>query len=358
MPCRPRELRESPFNYSRPGPGDLVQCWVLDAGQNQPVSGRVRTSLGAIFCFENRFELCRFEPPPAHLDQRPHDPTDHVPQERICRNLESDEWTILPPARPLDRPNRRSAGRLLRSMPQEASKIVRPEQPWEPFQGVNHISNLARSGVVAMSRLSSTGWIEADPPSRPSLPLARGAHAAAPTLLPASDDCEAKAKRPHIIMLLDESSFDVTAAPGIKVPAGYTDYFKSVDGKQRSFVADWSLDDVSDAFELRAMLEGLAARRAAERMTDAALERIRLANRQIAAAIGKASPDVFGFLEGNREFHAVILEVAASRRLAPPDGGPARYPTRRLQRHSRSASTLVPCGRGAASFASPWFGAA
>jgi DNA-binding GntR family transcriptional regulator len=85
---------------------------------------------------------------------------------------------------------------------------------------------------------------------------------------------------------------------------------------QRSFVADWSLDDVSDAFELRAMLEGLAARRAAERMTDAALERIRLANRQIAAAIGKASPDVFGFLEGNREFHAVILEVAASRRLA------------------------------------------
>lgn len=116
--------------------------------------------------------------------------------------------------------------------------IVRPEQPWEPFQGVNHISNLARSGVVAMSRLSSTGWIEADPPSRPSLPLARGAHAAAPTLLPVSDDCEAKAKRPHIIMLLDESSFDVTAAPGIKVPAGYTDYFKSVDGKQRSFVAE------------------------------------------------------------------------------------------------------------------------
>ena len=31
-------------------------------------------------------------------------------------------------------------------------------------------------------------------------------------------------------MLLDESSFDVTAAPGIKVPAGYADYFKSIDG--------------------------------------------------------------------------------------------------------------------------------
>ena len=39
-------------------------------------------------------------------------------------------------------------------------------------------------------------------------------------------------------MMLDESSFDVTAAPGIKVPAGYADYFKSADGKQRTFVAE------------------------------------------------------------------------------------------------------------------------
>src|SRR5262245_35060533 len=116
--------------------------------------------------------------------------------------------------------------------------IAVPEQPWEPFQGVNHISNLARSGVVAVSRLSSTGWIEADPPSQPPLPLARGAHAAAPTMLPLPGDCDASVKRPHIIMMLDESSFDVTAAPGIKVPAGYTDYFKSADGRQRSFVAE------------------------------------------------------------------------------------------------------------------------
>ena len=85
---------------------------------------------------------------------------------------------------------------------------------------------------------------------------------------------------------------------------------------QRSFVADWSLDDVADAFELRAMLEGRAARRAAERMTDTALDRIRAANRLIAAAVSRATPDVAGFLEGNREFHAIILEVAGSRRLA------------------------------------------
>src|SRR5215470_12599931 len=119
-----------------------------------------------------------------------------------------------------------------------AMAVAVPEQPWEPFQGVNHISSLARSGVVAVSRLSSTGWIEADPPAQPSLPLARGAHAAAPIKLPPPADCDTKVKRPHIIMMLDESSFDVTAAPGIKVPAGYTDYFKSADGRQRSFVAE------------------------------------------------------------------------------------------------------------------------
>ncbi|TKW79054.1 MAG: LTA synthase family protein [Bradyrhizobium icense] len=118
-----------------------------------------------------------------------------------------------------------------------AMAIARPEQPWEPFQGVNHISNLARSGVVSVSRLSSTGWIEADPPAQPPLPLARGAHASTTALSPPVD-CDTSVKRPHIIMMLDESSFDVTAAPGIKVPAGYTDYFKSADGKQRSFVAE------------------------------------------------------------------------------------------------------------------------
>jgi hypothetical protein len=119
-----------------------------------------------------------------------------------------------------------------------AMAVAVPEQPWEPFQGINHISGLARSGVVAVSRLSSTGWIEADPPSRPALPLARGAHAAAPVMLPLPAGCDASIKRPHIIMMLDESSFDVTAAPGIKAPAGYTDYFKSADGKQRTFVAE------------------------------------------------------------------------------------------------------------------------
>jgi phosphoglycerol transferase MdoB-like AlkP superfamily enzyme len=116
--------------------------------------------------------------------------------------------------------------------------VASPEQAWEPFQGVNHISNLARSGIVAVSRLASTGWIEADPPANGPLSLARDARAAALPALPSGEACDATAKRPHIIMLLDESSFDVTSAPDIKVPAGYTDYFKSSDGKQRTMIAE------------------------------------------------------------------------------------------------------------------------
>ncbi len=119
-----------------------------------------------------------------------------------------------------------------------AMSVAWPEQPWEPFQGINHISSLARSGVVAVSRLASTGWIDADPPANAPLRLAPEAHAAGLSALPPDAACDADAKRPHIIMLLDESSFDVTSAPGIKVPAGYADYFKSIDGKQRTMMAE------------------------------------------------------------------------------------------------------------------------
>ncbi len=119
-----------------------------------------------------------------------------------------------------------------------AMSVAAPEQPWEPFQGVNHISSLARSGVVALSRLAATGWIEADPPASGPLRLASGAHAASWPALPPSEQCDTTARRPHIILLLDESSFDITAAPGVKVPPGYSDYFKSSDGTRRTLMVE------------------------------------------------------------------------------------------------------------------------
>lgn len=84
---------------------------------------------------------------------------------------------------------------------------------------------------------------------------------------------------------------------------------------QRSFVADWSLDDIADVFELRAMLEGHAARRAAERMDDDTLKALRSCNAELRKAIMGSPPNVDSFLERNREFHALILEKAGSRKL-------------------------------------------
>ena len=108
-----------------------------------------------------------------------------------------------------------------------ALSVAVPEQPWEPFQGINHISNLARSGVASVSQLTSDGWLEAAAKSPGETPMPM-----------ASASCAASARRPHIIMLLDELSFDIRAVPGIKVPAGYDDLFKSIDGRQRTFVAE------------------------------------------------------------------------------------------------------------------------
>lgn len=101
-----------------------------------------------------------------------------------------------------------------------------PEQPWEPFQGVNHVSNFARSGVLSISELSSKGWLEIDKAI------------ANPTRSVSDQTCKPASRPPHIVMVLDESSFDITMAPGIKVPANYTDHFLSHDGKKRLLLTE------------------------------------------------------------------------------------------------------------------------
>jgi hypothetical protein len=102
-----------------------------------------------------------------------------------------------------------------------------PEEPHEPFQGVNHVSNFARSMVVSLSELSGSGWLELD-------------RAVASRLkpLPSDDECKPEGKRPHIIMVLDESSFDIRSAPDVKVPQGYGRHFASADGASRSLITE------------------------------------------------------------------------------------------------------------------------
>jgi hypothetical protein len=96
-----------------------------------------------------------------------------------------------------------------------------PEEPWEQFQGVNHISTFVRSGVTTGYELATKGWIDIDTATSDQLRAA------------AAEPCRMSGKPPNIIMVLDEASFDVTAIPGIKVPPNYRDHFQSFDGKTR-----------------------------------------------------------------------------------------------------------------------------
>ncbi len=85
---------------------------------------------------------------------------------------------------------------------------------------------------------------------------------------------------------------------------------------QRTFVADWSLADIEEVFTLRGMLEGHAARRAAERADPEAIARLVEINARARDALQYSSTPIEDFLSGNREYHALLIEMAASDRLA------------------------------------------
>jgi hypothetical protein len=88
------------------------------------------------------------------------------------------------------------------------------------------VSKFARSGAVAAIDLMTRGVLEADADSPDRLNLT---HAGA---------CDAREKLPHIVMVFDESSFDITMIPNVKVPPSYHERFRSFDGKRRSFVVE------------------------------------------------------------------------------------------------------------------------
>ena len=103
-----------------------------------------------------------------------------------------------------------------------------PEEPWEQFQGVNHISTFVRSGVTTAYELSTKGWIDFDTTTSDQLRAA------------AHESCHPSVKPPNIVMVLDEASFDASAVPGIKLPSGYGGHFQSWDGKKRSLIVEGS----------------------------------------------------------------------------------------------------------------------
>src|SRR3984885_9168516 len=120
-----------------------------------------------------------------------------------------------------------------------------PMQPFETFYGGNLVSSFARSGVDAVAELMTHGLMQSDA-------------FAADRLRPIANTCQPAAKPPHIILIHDESSFDIRMAPGIKLPDGYGAHFKSFDGKERNFLVEGN--GGPSWFTEYNVLEGLSAR--------------------------------------------------------------------------------------------------
>src|SRR5665213_1490051 len=101
-----------------------------------------------------------------------------------------------------------------------------PDEAWRGYYDDGYLSKFSRSGVTAVSDFINYGFMESA--------------AAIPEHLnvPAMDSCHPAGRRPNIIMIHDESSFDIRQAEGVKVPAGYGSHFKSYDGKERRFLAE------------------------------------------------------------------------------------------------------------------------
>ncbi len=85
---------------------------------------------------------------------------------------------------------------------------------------------------------------------------------------------------------------------------------------QGAFVTRWSAQDAEDIFELRAMLEGHAARLAANKATDEDVQQLRRLAEDQCQEAAERSP---GYLERiadlNSQFHHHLQQAAASTRL-------------------------------------------
>jgi hypothetical protein len=101
-----------------------------------------------------------------------------------------------------------------------------PDEAWRGYYDDGYLSKFSRSGVNAVSDFVRYGFMESD--------AVAGDH----LQLPPVDSCHPAGRRPNIIMIHDESSFDVRQADGVKVPPGYGSHFNSYDGVERKFLAE------------------------------------------------------------------------------------------------------------------------
>lgn len=104
--------------------------------------------------------------------------------------------------------------------------FVMPYHIDDKWVGENYVSKFVRSASVAITDYFARGVLESDSAVTERLKMV------------AADSCSPRRRRPHIVMILDESSFDMRIVPGVKLPPDYGRHFLSVDGKQRTFLAE------------------------------------------------------------------------------------------------------------------------
>jgi phosphoglycerol transferase MdoB-like AlkP superfamily enzyme len=104
--------------------------------------------------------------------------------------------------------------------------LAEPMNREKAFEATEYVSQFARSGALAFFDLATRGFLESDDTAHERLASAE----------PAA--CKPEQRLPHIVLVLDESSYDMTAVPGVKLPPGYQSHFRSFDGKERAFLVE------------------------------------------------------------------------------------------------------------------------
>jgi hypothetical protein len=105
-------------------------------------------------------------------------------------------------------------------------ELAFPQEEWDTFVGEGYVSKFSRSGIAAISEFVTHGYMESDAAITDRL-----------RMLP-NEVCVPGGKPPHIILVHDESSFDIRVLPGVKVAADYGGHFRSFDGKRRQFISE------------------------------------------------------------------------------------------------------------------------
>jgi DNA-binding GntR family transcriptional regulator len=107
-------------------------------------------------------------------------------------------------------------------------------------------------------------------------------------------------------------------------------------------VAQWSKQDLQELFDLRAVLEGYAARLAAANASDDDIARLSLlADQMEALAQDPTAENLERIAELNNTFHADLIEVAGNRLLAQQVSGLVQMPLVHRTFHNYDADGLA-----------------